>query len=127
MTNTTRNSLIASIAFGLALAAPASFAQSQTTATQDPAAATEQAAAQVTDPAVGAATQSAQPQQATGAKQGWEEVDTDKDGEISKDEASANASLSQIFAQADADNSGKLTKDEYKAFVEKNYADKPQP
>jgi len=40
-----------------------------------------------------------------------------------RQEASANAGLSQVFDQADADTDGKLTADEYKAFVSKNYGD----
>ncbi|MEP6908618.1 MAG: EF-hand domain-containing protein, partial [Pseudoxanthomonas sp.] len=50
-------------------------------------------------------------------------VDADKDGAISKQEASSNAGLSQVFDQADGNADGKLTADEYKAFVSKNYGD----
>ena len=60
---------------------------------------------------------------ASSGKQGWDDVDMDKDGAISKQEASANAGLSQVFDQADGNADGKLTADEYKAFVSKNYDD----
>jgi hypothetical protein len=60
---------------------------------------------------------------ATQAKQGWADVDTNADGNISKEEAAANPGLSQVFDQADANADGSLTPDEYKAFVSKNYGD----
>ena len=70
--------------------------------------------------------QSASQSSASGAKQGWDDVDTNKDGNISKEEAAANPGLSQVFAQADTDGNGSLTKDEYKAFVSKNYGEAPK-
>ena len=60
---------------------------------------------------------------ATQAKQGWADVDTNADGNISKEEAAANPGLSQVFDQADANTDGSLTADEYKAFVSKNYGE----
>ena len=62
-------------------------------------------------------------QSATQGKQGWADVDTDGDGASSKQEAAANAGLSQVFDQADANADGSLSADEYKAFVSKNYGE----
>ena len=129
MNNPNRKPLIGLIALSAALAMPMAFAQSETeaSAAQTP---TEQAtpteSATPADSATGASVQQAE-QSAAGAsdqgKQGWNDVDTDKDGAISKQEASTNAGLSQVFEQADADTDGKLTADEYKAFVSKNYGE----
>lgn len=127
MNNTNRKPLIALIALTAALAMPMAFAQTETAepAAQTP---TEQAtpteSATPAESATGASVQQAE-QSAAGAsdqgKQGWNDVDSDKDGAISKQEASSNAGLSQVFEEADADTDGKLTADEYKAFVSKNY------
>ena len=126
MNNRNRKPLIGLIALSAALAMPMAYAQSQAEETAPPQ--TEQPTpteATPTDSAQGAATQPTE--QATSAassgKQGWNDVDTDKDGAISKQEASANAGLSQVFDQADGNADGKLTADEYKAFVSKNYSD----
>ena len=126
MNNTNRKPLIALTA---ALATPMAFAQTETAepAAQTP---TEQAtpteSATPAESATGASVQQAE-QSAAGAsdqgKQGWNDVDSDKDGAISKQEASSNAGLSQVFEEADADTDGKLTADEYKAFVSKNYGE----
>ncbi|MGH8026302.1 MAG: EF-hand domain-containing protein [Pseudoxanthomonas sp.] len=127
MKSTNRKSTLGLIALSAALAMPMAYAQTQEEAAQPQ---TEQPtpteSATPTDSAQGAATQPTE--QATGAassngKQGWNDVDTDKDGAISKQEASSNAGLSQIFDKADADTDGKLTPDEYKAFVSKNYGE----
>lgn len=142
MTNYTKPA-IALLALSAALAMPAAFAQDATAAQQQtPTAATSdqsqaadataqaqptQEQTQPTDPAVGAATQPAGQADASGAKQGWDDVDTNKDGNISKDEASANPGLSQVFGQADGNADGSLTKDEYKAFVSKNYGEPATP
>jgi hypothetical protein len=128
MNNRNRKPLIGLIALSAALAMPMAFAQSETEETASPQ--TEQPApteaATPTESATGASVQSTQ-QDAGGAssdaKQGWDDVDTDKDGAISKQEASSNAGLSQVFDQADADTDGKLTPEEYKAFVSKNYGE----
>lgn len=131
MKNRNRKPLIGLIALSAALAMPMAFAQSETeeqaaqAQTEQPTP-TESTTATPTESATGAAVQ--QTEQTTGAaasegKQGWNDVDTDKDGAISKQEASSNAGLSQIFDKADADTDGKLTPDEYKAFVSKNYGE----
>ncbi|CAN7198093.1 EF-hand domain-containing protein [Pseudoxanthomonas sp. LjRoot168] len=120
MTNNNRKPLIALVALSAALAMPLAFAQEKT---DDAAQAqqTEQSAEQ----AAGSATTPTQSTEAgaTQAKQGWADVDTNGDGNISKEEAGANPGLSQVFDQADANTDGSLTADEYKAFVSKNYGD----
>ena len=120
MTNNNRKPLIALVALSAALAMPLAFAQEKT---DDAAQAqqTEQSAEQ----AAGSATTPTQSTEAgaTQAKQGWADVDTNADGNISKEEAAANPGLSQVFDQADANADGSLTADEYKAFVSKNYGD----
>lgn len=58
----------------------------------------------------------------SGPGQTWADVDTDRDGAISKQEAQVNAGLSQIFSQADTDHNGKLTPKEYEAYVAKHHA-----
>lgn len=120
MTKNNRKPLIALVALSAALAMPLAFAQEKT---DDAAQAqqTEQSAEQAT----GSATTPTQSTEAgaTQAKQGWADVDTNADGNISKEEAAANPGLSQVFDQADANADGSLTADEYKAFVSKNYGD----
>jgi type II secretory pathway pseudopilin PulG len=147
-----RKPLIAMITLAAAVAMPTAFAQSATTnqqanqqgagqaaqqeridAAQDTATATtdptttSESATGAAESATGAATES--PQQTTGSagQQGWEQVDTDRDGSISKQEASANAGLSQVFGQADADADGLLSTDEYKSFVDQNYGKPATP
>lgn len=120
-----RKPLIGLIALTAALAMPLAFAQS---ATEEDAA--TQAQSQVDeatqDAATGSAEQSATQSSGSAGQQGWADLDTNGDGMISKEEAAANAGLSQIFEQADADADGSLTQDEYKSFVEKSYGE-PQP
>lgn len=120
MKNTTRTPLIALAALSAALAMPLAFAQEKTEDAATQTQPTEQAA---TGSSTQAPTQSTQSAGAQG-QQGWADVDTDGDGSITKQEATANAGLSQVFDQADGDADGKLTADEYKAFVSKNYDDK---
>lgn len=135
MNNRNRKPLIGLIALSAALTMPLAFAQSQTAdpaaqpQTEQPAPTEATQSTESAESATGASMQSAE--QTTGAastenKQGWNDVDADKDGAISKQEASANPGLSQVFDQADADTDGKLTADEYKAFVSKNYGE-PKP
>lgn len=127
MNNRNRKPLIALVALSAALAMPMAFAQEPTEEAAQPQ--TEQAQPTPTDSttesATGATSQPAEQASsaASSGKQGWNDVDLDKDGAISKQEASANAGLSQVFDQADGNADGKLTADEYKAFVSKNYGD----
>ncbi|WDS35553.1 EF-hand domain-containing protein [Pseudoxanthomonas sp.] len=104
-----RKPLLAMIALGAAFAAPAFAQQAQ------------QADAATAAPATGAQTPSSAAASGGQGQQGWNDLDTDKDGAISKAESAANPGLSQIFSQADGDGDGKLTQEEYKAFVVKNY------
>ncbi len=124
MTKNNRKPLIALVALCTALAMPLAFAQEKT---EDAATQQTQAtptASQATG-ATGATTQdpARSTQSAAQAKQGWADVDTDGDGAISKQEASTNAGLSQVFDQADTDADSKLSADEYKVFVGKHYGD----
>lgn len=123
MNNDNRKPLIGIFALAAALAVPAAFAQSaqdaqdpqpQRTQQTDP---TEQATGSTEQEAMRADTASSQRQQ------GWADLDSNGDGAISREEAAANAGLSEIFSQADADADGSLTQDEYKSFVEKNYGE----
>lgn len=108
-----RTPLIGLVALGAALVMPLAFAQSEpTTATQDAATTTQDAATQATP--TDATSPAAEPKQLT-----WADVDTDKNGSISKGESSQLASLAQVFDDADGDKNGELTPDEYKAFVAK--------
>jgi hypothetical protein len=122
MKNNTRKPLIALAALSAALAMPLAWAQEKTEdAAQQQTQQSEPTAEQATGSAVQNPTQSTQ--SAAQGKQGWADVDTDGDGAISKQEAAANAGLSQVFDQADANADGSLSADEYKAFVSKNYGE----
>ncbi|MET0289574.1 MAG: EF-hand domain-containing protein [Pseudoxanthomonas sp.] len=137
---TPRNAFITLIAMAAAAATPLAFAQDASSmTTQDDMqraavqqqsqieaqsqAADQQRDAATSQQATGAATQAAQQSGASSGQgqQGWADVDTDANGTISKQEATANAGLTQIFDQADADTNGELTPDEYKSFISKNY------
>jgi len=128
MNNRNRKPLIGLIALSAALAMPMAFAQSETEEAAPPQTSqpTPTEAATPTESATGASVQSTEQTNAAAssdAKQGWADVDADKDGAISKQEASSNAGLSQVFDQADTDADGKLTPEEYKGFVNKKYGD----
>lgn len=135
-----RKPLIAMIALSAALVMPMAFAQNDTTDLQAPAQeveveAAQDAATQAETPAqadagvqsetsaTGSATQSTPQTSASAGQQGWEQVDTNADGAISKQEAAVNPSLTQIFDQADANADGSLTTEEYKIFVDTNYGE----
>lgn len=98
--------LMGLLALSAAFAAPAAFAQS-TTPTTDPA---QTAASQPASPA---------PQTET-SKKTWTELDTDKDGNLNKTEASSIPSLQAVFDQADTNADGALTGDEYKSYLAMN-------
>ncbi len=103
------NPLIPLVALTVTLAAPLAFAQSTTPAAQQTA--PPDAAATQATPASPAAEQ---PKTKT-----WADVDSDKDGKISKTESASEPAVGQIFEQADADKDGNLTTDEYKAYIAK--------
>ena len=129
MNNINRKSTLGLIALSAALAMPTAFAQSDTEAQAGQPQTEQPTPTEATPPAeraTGAADQSAG--QVSGAasssgKPGWDQLDADKDGAISKQEAATNAGLAQIFEQADADTNGALTTEEYKAFVSKHYGE----
>lgn len=122
--NVSRKSLIGTFALVATLSAPLAFAQTDTSATD--------ASTQATTP-TDAATQSPpttaeQPTtsndasaatQGDPAKKSWADVDADKDGSLSKAEASAIPALGQVFDKADSNADGSLSADEYKAYVDK--------
>lgn len=117
--NNARKPLIGLLALGAALAMPLAFAQSEPTdgTAQDAATTATQPTPtqQPTQPtAPTAPTTDAAPQQLT-----WADVDSDKNGSISKTESALLASLAQVFEEADANADGELTPDEYKAYVAK--------
>jgi hypothetical protein len=125
-----RKTLIGTFALVASLSAPLAFAQSQTDASST----STDASAQSTT-AADASTQSTTPTDASAqstttsndasaattqgdpAKKSWADVDADKDGNLSKAEASAVPALGQVFDQADVNADGSLTADEYKAYV----------
>ena len=53
---------------------------------------------------------------ATPAPRSFQDLDTDGDGSISKDEAAADPALTQSFGTLDQDADGKLTSAEYQAY-----------
>ena len=122
-----RIALFIALAAGLTLSAPFAFAQEQDAAPP----ASEQAAEPATpatpaDPAAQSSDPTAATQPATPAAQGeprkitWSDLDADKDGKLTKTEASSVQALTQVFDDADTDKDGALTPAEYKAFVAKN-------
>jgi hypothetical protein len=99
MTMTHRNTLrlLGLTAFAAAFAAPALQAQDGTAQK---------------DEAPPAAAQPAQP-----AKKTWAELDTDRNGNLSREESAAVPALEAVFERADANADGALTGDEYKAYL----------
>ena len=122
MNNLSRKSLIGAFALVATLSAPLAFAQQAeqappTEQSADAAAATAgDAAAQASEPAATAAA----PQ-----KKSWSDVDVNKDGNLSKTEASSVPALGQVFDKADSNADGSLTAAEYKAYVAKAQSGKP--
>ena len=104
-----RKSLLGTLALVASLSAPLAMAQTAPTAND------------AASPATGAQSETATAAQPAAApqKKSWSDVDGDKDGNLSKNEASAVPALGQVFEQADADANGSLTPDEYKAYVAK--------
>lgn len=146
--NLSRKSLIGTFALAATLAAPLAFAQSDTsaqstdTATQS---ATDASAQSTTTTDATQSTQTGSEQETTTtneaatsndasaattagdpAKKSWSDVDLDKDGNLSKAEASSVAALGQVFDQADSDANGSLTPDEYKAYLAKSQGEQQQ-
>ena len=134
-----RNVLLTALSLGLTLSAPLAFAQDQTASpTAQEQMATTPAADPATpatpaDPAAQTAATPATPASPASPAEGeakqitWSDLDADKDGNLTKTEASSVQALTQVFDDADTDKDGALTPDEYKAFVAKNQADAAQP
>lgn len=102
------------VALGAAVAMPIAFAQTAPAPTvQDDATQTAPPQAAQPQPQPETAPQ-AQPKQVT-----WADLDSDKDGNLSKAETATVPELSKIFDQADANKDGKLSAEEYKAFAMK--------
>lgn len=55
----------------------------------------------------------------------WADLDTDQNGKLSKAEVAPMPALSQSFEQVDADKDGQMTPDEYKAFAQKQQGAAP--
>ena len=131
-----RNVLLTALSLGLTLSAPLAFAQDQTAS---PTAQEQTATTPAADPATPAtpadpAAQTAatpaspaSPAEGEAKKITWSDLDADKDGKLTKTEASSVQALTQVFDDADTDKDGALTPDEDKAFVAKNQADAAQP
>src|SRR5690606_33202587 len=100
MENTMNNAskLSGLIALAAAVAMPMAFAQTAPTTDDGMQSAPTSAAP------------TAEPKQVT-----WADLDTDKDGDLSKEEVTTVPALAQVFDDADADADGKLTADENKA------------
>jgi hypothetical protein len=110
MTHRNTLRLLGLTAFAAAFAAPALYAQDGTAQKDD------------------APPASAQPSQP--AKKTWAELDTDRNGHLSREESAAVPALEAVFERADANADGALTGDEYKAYLaahaqEGQAADKP--
>ncbi|MFC5577034.1 EF-hand domain-containing protein [Lysobacter niabensis] len=124
--NLSRKSLIGTFALVATLSAPLAFAQTDTTATDasmQSTTATDASSAQTTPAPAQPTTYNdaaASTIQGDPAKKSWADVDVDKDGNLSKAEASAVPALGQVFDKADGNADGSLSADEYKAYVAKS-------
>ncbi|MBX3712954.1 MAG: EF-hand domain-containing protein [Lysobacter sp.] len=110
MTRSNRASLSALLILSAACAMPLAFAQ-ETPPTSE----TGAQPAQTTDAATPAT-----------AKKSWSDLDLDKDGSLSKDEASVVPSLQAVFDQADSNGDGALTGEEYKSWLAANGSGQPK-
>lgn len=112
MKTRTATSLIGLVALSASLAMPIAFAQdaAQTTPRKQ-------------SNAYGATAQ--EPATSSAPKQGqrWADVDSNGDGNISREEATASPALAQVFSQADSNADGNLSTDEYKAYVARQQSD----
>lgn len=101
------------VALGAALAMPLALAQSA-----EPPQAQEVAAEQAAQDAQDAqdAATATQPEE---RQLGWNDVDADGNGTISREESAALPALAASFDEADADGDGELTAEEYRAHAAK--------
>jgi hypothetical protein len=51
------------------------------------------------------------------AKTAWEDLDINKDGNLSKEETTALPALNEVFDKADSNADGVLTADEYRTYL----------
>jgi hypothetical protein len=63
---------------------------------------------------------------ATPAKTAWEDLDVNKDGNLSKEETAALPALHEVFDQADSNADGALTGDEYRTYLAATKNDRGQ-
>ena len=61
------------------------------------------------------------------AKTAWEDLDVNKDGNVSKQESAALPALHDVFDQADSNADGMLTGDEYRAYLAATKSDHGKP
>lgn len=54
---------------------------------------------------------------ASGTQLTWADLDSNGDGNLSRDEATAHSALAAVFDRADGDSDGQLTADEYRTFA----------
>ncbi len=116
-----RKPIAAVLALGAVLAMPLALAQSAVTPEvreAQKAAVESAAAAQATQDAAQPAPTAADVPPA-GRQLGWDDVDADGNGTISREESAALPALAAVFGDADADGDGELTADEYRAHAAK--------
>ncbi|MBJ6978898.1 EF-hand domain-containing protein [Luteimonas sp. MC1895] len=120
--------IAAVLALGAALAMPVALAQSAITpevrAAEDAAVESAATARQAQDgtPQTQDAAQTQAPTtdgQPAGRQLGWNDVDADGNGTISREESAALSALAAVFDGADADGDGELTADEYRSHAAK--------
>ena len=123
-----RTHLAAAVALGAALAMPLALAQSAVTpeirdaqkaaseSAEAAQAAEEAEAAQDVQDAAQPASPPAEAQPAS-RQLGWNDVDADGNGTISRAESAALPALAAVFDEADADGDGELTAEEYRAHA----------
>lgn len=76
-----------------------------------------------------AVAQDATPQaaQTAPAKTAWEDLDVNKDGNLSKEETAPSPALQQVFEKADSNADGALTGDEYRTYLAAHKGESGKP
>jgi hypothetical protein len=119
MKNPARNDALLAFATAAALMVSPCFAQS---VTPPPRGATPPTTGSTLGSDASSAPRSAtdiSPASASGGKKSWSELDTNKDGNLSKAEAAADTGMMGVFDKADSNHDGILTPDEYRAYYAK--------